>query len=560
MPPVPPSISRCRPLWSTALCASFALGPAVPSAAAQDADSTCATVRVATTGATDPAAPLLRLAYAGGLAPYAAGDFRRPSDRLLRPTCPLGPLRGSDDGSGPGLIEISVAPARAHGSLVSAFPEQRLDGRLFPARGWSALLQAGANLRVGPLTVGLRPELVTQEHREFATVVGEWGPARPLGYPFATGIDLPQRVEGGTRSTADLGQSFVRLDAFGVKLGWSRENLVYGPARHNPLLLGNTAAGFPHVFIGTSREIESPIGGFDLETFWGHVRESSYFDDDPTNDDRLLSGITASWRVPVLDGLRLGGSRLFMAQLPFEGLGLIDQLKEPWLGLVPNDVGTAAENQMIGLFARWAPRRAGIEVYGEWAREDFWDKGKDLLRELDHSQAWTVGLLWLGEPRGYGGRWGLGLEHTHLIAAEAGFSGRPFATFYGHTSIRQGMTHEGQLLGAPIGPGSLASIVEVWHLHDAGASALDVRYIEHDVDAAVFEKLTLSRRDRDREWIVGVRHDQRVGPLWLGAALRYGHRPNRVYLETLTDTRPEPSSWTFAIDAVWREVPRVFRF
>ena len=50
------------------------------------------------------------------------------------------------------------------------------------------------------------------------------------------------------------------------------------------LLLSNTAPGFPHWFIGTSGELDSPIGGFDVETF---------------DDDRSPSAPMGSWITAV---------------------------------------------------------------------------------------------------------------------------------------------------------------------------------------------------------------------------------------------------------------------
>ena len=49
----------------------------------------------------------------------------------------------------------------------------------------------------------------------------------------------------------DPGQSTIRLDFPAVTLGASTANQQWGPGSTHPLLLGNNAPGFTHLFLGT---------------------------------------------------------------------------------------------------------------------------------------------------------------------------------------------------------------------------------------------------------------------------------------------------------------------
>src|SRR5699024_10219580 len=107
----------------------------------------------------------------------------------------------------------------------------------------------------------------------------------PYNYPERpTGIDWPQRFGDNSVRSNELGQSYVRFDAYGLAAGVSTENLWWGPAQRYPILMSNTAPGFPHIFAGTGRPLDIYIGKLELEAIWGRLSESDYFDNDPDND------------------------------------------------------------------------------------------------------------------------------------------------------------------------------------------------------------------------------------------------------------------------------------
>ena len=74
----------------------------------------------------------------------------------------------------------------------------------------------------------------------------------------------------------------------------------------------------------------------------------------------------------------------------------------PFTGLLKasNPTGETSSkdyNQVASVFARVAPRGAGIEAYGELYREDHNVDFRDLVGEPDHQSAYTLGVrrAWL---------------------------------------------------------------------------------------------------------------------------------------------------------------------
>src|SRR5690606_19891681 len=150
-----------------------------------------------------------------------------------------------------------------------------------------------------------------------------------------------------------IGQSYLRLNGRGIRGGISNENLAWGPARRNPLMLSGTAAGFPHVFIESARPHDVWLGDAEVQLFWGRLTESDYFDFDPDNDHRALAGTALTLRPRGLDGLYLGAAYLHM-QGWHDGTSISDLLAGPWAGLGPDSSGLPQDLRMLGVFMRWA--------------------------------------------------------------------------------------------------------------------------------------------------------------------------------------------------------------
>ncbi|HSJ32640.1 MAG TPA: capsule assembly Wzi family protein [Longimicrobiales bacterium] len=364
----------------------------------------------------------------------------------------------------------------------SAYPRDWNDGGQWGGAGLSAALATGARLRWGPLEAALVPTVHAHQNAGFPMLPYP----DPAYSPFIDRwrgrfIDLPQRLGTDSDVALSAGQSFVRINATGLRTGLSMENIAWGPARRNPLLLSGTAAGFPHVFVESDGARDIWIGDAEFQLFLGRLAESDYFDHDPDNDHRALSGMIVTLRPRGLDGLYLGAARLH-TQVWDDATATDDVLLGAFTGVDADSSGQSRDMQLLSLFMRWAAAPGGFEVYGEWARQDRWKEWIRLLNPVDALQAYTLGLQKVVRRGQTAVR--LSAEISHLSDALAHADvGRWQQTLYASTAVVQGHTHRGQLLGAPIGPGSESQFIGADVFWGQGRSSLSVERVRYDDDA-----------------------------------------------------------------------------
>lgn len=426
------------------------------------------------------------------------GDHRPDPLAAARP----GTRRLRCDDAAESLPVLRLLPVAVVAAENTAYPRETLNGLRWGGRGLSSQLEAGIAAAWGPFTAAFSPAVAYHQNASFPSLPVQVPGSSSFAYYWRPrNIDWPQRFGRDPFWWSHPGESYVRADAFNVALGFSTERLRWGPARRNPLLMSGAAPGFPQVFLGTSRPADIRIGDVSVEAVWGHLAESDYFDTTSDNDRRMLAGLIAAFQPRGLETLTLGFSRAYQRTLPPGGLPLLDYLRAPYGGLLDNDLLTgAADNDLFSVFARWVFPASDVEVYGEFARDDFWDGWGDLLQEPEHSAGVTLGLQKLVEIGG-GGReqWlRIAAEATSLNFSETQRSRRPEVIFYTHSSVVQGHTHRGQLLGAPIGPSSDAQSLEIDWLRQrwlAGFYVERVRYANDIYWQALADRYTTKGHD-----------------------------------------------------------------
>ncbi|RMH12678.1 MAG: hypothetical protein D6701_13215, partial [Gemmatimonadetes bacterium] len=163
----------------------------------------------------------------------------------------------------------------------------------------------------------------------------------------------------------------------------------------------------------------------------------------------------------------------------------------------------------------------------EWAREDFANSVREFLENPRRSSAITAGI---GQVLDLGaGRWlRLRAELTDLRSKGMFI---PWSRFYTHFAVRQGHTHNGQLLGASLGPGSNAQYLEVDLYAPFGRIGGFVERAERDTDT--FEERFEDRFDRDQrdiEYTVGVRQTLFLGTLDVAWSASASRRRSRTFI------------------------------
>jgi hypothetical protein len=455
--------------------------------------------------------------------------MRRASDRVAVTACAAEAVDA--------LARPLGVPAHAPNSIVSlplsadiaynsAYPRSTDDGALRGGVGASLRLSTGAVAKWRMLEAALAPELMFEENAQYDIDPYPTTAVSPYAHRWhGRFIDLPQRF--GTSSALRLtpGDAWLRVNAGAWRAGLSTETLVWGPARRNPLLLSGAAAGFAHAFIETARPVDAGIGTAELQLFGGRLDESDYFDFDSDNDHRALTGAALAFSPAALDGLSIGAARLHMQQWNDDAGTLL------WRSVagVPSDsAGLPRDTRLFALSMRWAV--SNFEIYGEWMRQDAWQHWLRLLNPVDAAQGYTIGAQHIWHSAATSVR--LSVELSHLSDALAHRDvGRGIQTFYVSTAVPQGYTHQGQLLGAPIGPGSEAQFVGLDVFWRRGRTSLSVERVRTDDDAyyAVWGPIH-GPHGHDTELSLRAQHFTVLGPVTLDAALGYSFRYNRSLL------------------------------
>ena len=421
---------------------------------------------------------LARVAELTGAAPVTPQLFRRWSSRSETTLCEGGhaphPSRLAPAPQ-PTDVKLDLLHFTSQTYLNTGYPDDRNDGALWQGRGISTEVTGGARLRWRFFSAGFAPVLAWQQNREYPrpsmTTPGYSPYANPFNYG---GIDLPLRFGPSDFWTFDWGQSYARIDLWNVALGFSTENLWWGPGTRNSLLMTNSAAGFPHVFLGTSHPQDIWIGWLEAQVTWGRLGESKWFDTDPTNDRRHFTALNVGFEPRWIPGLFVGANRVYLYRIPPGGLGFGRTIGEPLfnpffkdaLADPNNPTGDSPDNQLFSLFARWVFPASGLEIYGEWGRDDHsWDF-RDFVTEPSHSQAFMAGLQKVFALRGSWIRFVA--EYAQTLQKPTNNPPRGVPIFYTHGDERQGYTNDGQMLGAGIGPQADSQYVAVDWFHARG--------------------------------------------------------------------------------------------
>jgi len=376
------------------------------------------------------------------------------------------------EGAGPRFTWLPVSVG-AYGN--SSFPWGYNDGAIWQGRGLTAAVKAGLAAQWGPLSLHLEPLAFWAQNVAFEL--------QPNGFSdslrFADGrfpltIDAPQRFGDRPYWRLDPGQSTLRLDLPVATAGISSANQWWGPAAEQPAILGNNAPGFRHAFLGTSRPLDLWLAKVHGRVVWGDLRQSQFTRNLPPADRRFMSGLVGVLEPRGLDGLEIGGSRFIHDTWPQDGLSL-SSLAKPFgallrsqrpVGSDPANPGSDPDNGLASIWARWNVPAGGVEIYGEYAKEDDnWDL-RDLASEPENSGGYVLGLrkVWGLSGAGF---WGVEIERLDLRPSQY-IIGRSGGQFYVHSRQRQGHTAIGQILGAPFGEGGFASIVALERYHRLG--------------------------------------------------------------------------------------------
>ena len=417
----------------------------------------------------------LRAAQLRGEAPVGGFLLRSPSS-----LAPAGPGRG--------VRAWIVAPEVVLG-WNSDIPFGLNDGALWSGRGSSRLVRAGVGMEAGPVRLVLAPEWTYAANADFDSLIPPaWLQIPPEDHPYLPpwisgehSIDLPYRMGHDPLGRMGPGQSSLTVTAGPVAVGAATENEWWGPGIRNALLLSNQAAGFGHLFVRTARPLRTPLGGVEARWISGALRDSEWYARQRRVERGWRSLSAAALVVSPWRTMSLGLARTVHTPADgagdalSRGAGVFTRWKEEG---DPEDPDRY--EQITALWGRVVVPREGAEFYVEWARTRLPVNTRALLETPEHTQGYTLGLQWL-RPAGRG-EIRLQAEHTYVEESPT-YAWLSTGSWYASNAIKQGYTHEGQVLGASVGPGGSGQWLAVDWLRGRGRGGAFLSRIRWAQDA-----------------------------------------------------------------------------
>jgi hypothetical protein len=372
--------------------------------------------------------------------------------------------------------EVYLLPVVVQQQFNTHHPYGINDGSMVQAKGYQNQISAGIYAKVGPLSVQLRPEYVFANNRDFQELS-----EAPNGVFWNTSIarhyntiDLPDRFGYYNYSKLTWGQSSVRLTAGPVSVGYSNENIWWGPGVRSSLLMSNNASGFEHYTLNTIRPIQTFIGSFEAQIIAGRLNQSGVASPvgpeyrPKPKDWRYISGMAITYQPKWVTNLYLGLDRTFIVNKRDMGSKFGDYFPifasvQKSAYVAPDGTNTddaARRDQYISFFARYVMPESNSEFYFEFGRNDHAYDLRDAVVEPEHMRAYVVGFRKLIPLNKVDEYIQMGVEVTQLEKTKTSLL-RASETWYTHNQVLDGYTNEGQVLGAGIGPGSNLQSLDV---------------------------------------------------------------------------------------------------
>ena len=267
-------------------------------------------------------------------------------------------------------------------------------------------------------------------------------------------------------------------------MGASNEPQRWGPAREYPLVLGPAAGGFPHAFAGTRAPIDVGIGTIQARYIAGSLTQSAFSPAPSDQAGRFASAAVVAVSPRGTGGLELGFVRFFETTNAASVKGLLRPLTVASLVGAQGDTSAAnipRENQIASVFFRWPFAAAGVEVYGEWYREDFPGDVRKLILKPDDLSEFEIGIqrVWIASAT-IRRVFRFEIVNAELSHQERGQRGDAYPySPYLHSEVVQGHTQHGLILGSPEAFGGAAWRIGVDEYTPRGRRSISMERVLH---------------------------------------------------------------------------------
>ena len=394
-------------------------------------------------------------------------------------------------------FHLNFLPLQHLQQFNSDVPLRYADGSMYPTKGWQGFYSAGIEARFKNVLVRLKPEYTWAFNQSFPTFPSDhYNIIWKYHYIWLNSIDAPERFDGAPLKKLFAGQSRIQYAYKGMALGLSTENLWWGPGRFNSLVMTNNAPGFLHYTFHSDKPFKSPIGTWEWQfVLGGKLRNSStlpeqrnrtyngeflYSPKDSTSK-RIFSGGIITWQPKWLPGLFIGTDG---ASIKYKG-------------------GAGSTANMGSIFARYLLPEEKAEMYFQYGRSDKFASAWNLLQDTI-PRGYLAGVRKMFSLNKKSSKkpsyLQLGIEITQLQTPNLSLILQA-KSWYTNNAIRQGFTHEGQVLGAPIGPGSNSQRLELSWIRGDAKVGIELERWLHNADFYYNYNYNTGSLDYNKQWV-----------------------------------------------------------
>lgn len=323
------------------------------------------------------------------------------------------------------------------------------DAGMRMVRGFQQSFSAGFYLKAGPLSIQLQPEYYQINPQNYETTAG-----------FGSNSNKPL-------SKSYWGQSSIRLNTKSLSLGISSENLWWGPGQYSSLFMSNNAPGFKHLTFNTRKPIKTWLGNFEWQLIVGQLNEdtslafeSNYLRTIPAkNEARYFNAFVITYQPKWMKNIFLGLMRfeqLYQSTQETRQGGFLKKYLPALSYETANENArrTAINDGGVGLFGRWILPTQQTEFYFEYAYNDFKQNIRDLTANSNHANAYLAGFKKIFNSKTNSQTFIELSGEIINMAQNPSYIIRDAGNWYEHGLIRQGYTHQNQIMGAGSGFGN----------------------------------------------------------------------------------------------------------
>lgn len=414
--------------------------------------------------------------------------------QLHQPSFTVRPLTLSDTASR-NKFNFKLLPLQVIQQYNSHRPLAYPDGSMVTTKGWQFNYSLGFQASYKGFTAIVRPEYnwaVNLPYPGFST--DHFPILWKYYYEWLNKIDVAEYPTDKPVKKFYGGQSRLQYSYKNIALGISTENLWWGPGRYNSLLMTNNAPGFLHATFHSDKPLQTKIGSFEWQVITGTLQPSnilppepmrSYggrFLHEPKNEfgKRIITGGIITWQPKWLKGFYLG----------MDGVGY----------RYKNSAGKYTS--MGSLFFRYVIPKEQMELYFQYGRHDKLATPLNIFGDTI-ARGYIGGikkLFPLSAKQKNDAYLQVGLEITQLQAPTPSLINRA-ASWYNDNVVRHGYTHQGELLGAAIGPGSNSQRIEISYVKGNNRIGIELDRWLHNTDFYYRYNTNSGSFDYNRHWV-----------------------------------------------------------